>query len=109
MRLSSPTGGALGNVSNFEVDTLQKTIGSLEIGQQTEHLLESIARIEKMYAEIIHGSDEWIRKHGYVPGKGMQPPRKAEKPKKSGEPKKSSQGKVRLRYNAATREMEPIE
>ena len=45
MRQMSPTGGALGNVSNFEVETLQKNIDALDLGQSPQQLKANIQRI----------------------------------------------------------------
>lgn len=45
MRQMSPTGGALGNVSNFEVDTLQRNIAALDISQSPAQLRARIKQI----------------------------------------------------------------
>lgn len=45
MRESSPTGGALGNVSNFEVEMLQAAMGSLSQGQTKESLKYNLERL----------------------------------------------------------------
>lgn len=45
MRQMSPTGGALGNVSNFEVDTLQRNIAALDLTQSPAQLRARIKQI----------------------------------------------------------------
>jgi hypothetical protein len=58
MRESSPTGGALGSVSNFDVETLQSTVTSLEQSQTREQLITNLRRIEKIYDAVINGVDD---------------------------------------------------
>jgi hypothetical protein len=53
MREASPTGGALGNVSDREIDTLQSVLGSLSTSQSDVQLLENLDRLEKIYAQIL--------------------------------------------------------
>lgn len=62
MRASSPTGAALGNVSDTETKLLQSVIGSLEQSQGPQQLIDNLKRVKNTYMDIIHG-----------PGKG--PPR----------------------------------
>lgn len=45
MRQMSPTGGALGNVSNFEVETLQRNIAALDVSQSPAQLRSNIKQI----------------------------------------------------------------
>jgi hypothetical protein len=52
MRNESPTGGALGNVSNFEVELLQSVLGSINLDQRPDALLAQLTRLEKIYKEI---------------------------------------------------------
>jgi hypothetical protein len=52
MRNESPTGGALGNVSNFEVELLQSVLGSINLNQRPDALLAQLTRLEKIYKEI---------------------------------------------------------
>ena len=65
MRAESPTGGALGNVSNYEVDMLASVMGSLEMSQSKEQLLDTLNEIEFWYNKIVHG----ISSDGSVPSK----------------------------------------
>src|SRR5690606_27123417 len=55
MRDSSPTGGALGQVSNIELGLLQSAIGSLEQSNSAEDLIYNLRRVQDIYNEIIHG------------------------------------------------------
>src|SRR3990167_1263667 len=55
MREASPTGGALGQVSERELSELQATIGNLEQSQGAEQLTFNIQRVRDKYAEIVHG------------------------------------------------------
>lgn len=54
MREASPTGGALGQVAVQELEALQKTIGSLELGQDKKELTNNLNKIEHHYSN-------WIR------------------------------------------------
>lgn len=54
MRDASPTGGALGQVSEFENRLLQAVFGSLEQAQKQEDVLYNLDRLEKIYGRIIH-------------------------------------------------------
>lgn len=53
MRASSPTGGALGAVSDFENQLLQATVGSLDQSQSQEQLVYNLQRVKKIYEAII--------------------------------------------------------
>lgn len=54
MRDASPTGGALGQVAVQELNALQSTIGSLEIGQDKKELAKNLSKIEHHYTN-------WVR------------------------------------------------
>ncbi|WP_299949071.1 phage tail tip lysozyme [uncultured Ruegeria sp.] len=54
MRDASPTGGALGQVSEFENRLLQSVFGSLEQAQSAEDIQYNLDRLEKLYTRIIH-------------------------------------------------------
>lgn len=58
MRDASPTGGALGAVSERELTYLQSTIGSLDQSQTKEQLLRNLKRVRKAYADIIDGPQD---------------------------------------------------
>lgn len=49
MRDNSPTGGALGNVSEFENRLLQAVQGSLDPTQTTEQLRQNLGRVRELY------------------------------------------------------------
>ncbi|MEN0088140.1 MAG: hypothetical protein AAF737_06870 [Pseudomonadota bacterium] len=53
MRESSPTGGALGNVTERELATLQAVLGSLEYSQSKEQLTFNLNRLEDIYQTIM--------------------------------------------------------
>ena len=53
MREESPTGGALGQVSELELITLQATLGSLDMDQSEPQLLENLDRLSKIYQEML--------------------------------------------------------
>jgi hypothetical protein len=54
MRDASPTGGALGQVAVQELNALQATVGSLEIGQDRKELQKNLDKIQHHYSN-------WIR------------------------------------------------
>ena len=54
MRDASPTGGALGQVAVQELNALQATVGSLELGQDRKELNKNLNKIEHHYSN-------WIR------------------------------------------------
>lgn len=54
MRDASPTGGALGQVSEFENRLLQAVFGSLVQSQDAETLVYNLDRLEAIYNRIIH-------------------------------------------------------
>lgn len=54
MRNASTTGGALGQVSDFENKLLQATIGNLEQSQDKEQLLYNLDRVKKIYGKIVN-------------------------------------------------------
>ena len=53
MRLASPTGGALGQVSNIELDALQKSISSLGLDQSPEVFWENVKQVRRHYKNIM--------------------------------------------------------
>lgn len=55
LRDSSPTGGALGQVSDFENRQLQSTLGNLEQSQTASQLKDNLNRVYNTYLDIIHG------------------------------------------------------
>ena len=57
MRQNSPTGGALGQVSERELALLTATAGSLAQAQSAEQLVQNLERLEKQMLEVIHGKE----------------------------------------------------
>ena len=55
MRDASPTGGALGQVSEFENKMLQATYGALTQSQSKKDVLFNLRRLNETYLDIIHG------------------------------------------------------
>ena len=55
MRNNSPTGGALGQVSEFENRLLQATQGNLALGQTEEQLRRNLGRVREFYNEVLGG------------------------------------------------------
>ena len=53
MRDASPTGGALGQVSEQELATLQAVLGSLEASQSEEQFVENLDRLGEIYTGIM--------------------------------------------------------
>lgn len=54
MRDASPTGGALGQVSEFENRLLQSVYGSLEQAQSAQDILYNLQRLQDVYGRIIN-------------------------------------------------------
>ena len=55
MREASPTGAALGNITEREIAYLQATIGNLENTQDATQLQDNLIRVKNAYLDIIHG------------------------------------------------------
>ena len=55
MRAASPTGGALGAVSDTEMGLLTSAIGSLEQSQNAEQLVYNLERVQRIYNEVVNG------------------------------------------------------
>lgn len=53
MREASPTGGALGQVTERELATLQAVLGNLEFSQSKDQLLRNLTRLETVYSDIL--------------------------------------------------------
>ena len=54
MRAASPTGGALGQVSELELKQLNAALGSLDLSQSREQFLKNLKRVETQYQAIIN-------------------------------------------------------
>lgn len=55
MRQQSPTGGALGSVTEGEHRLLAATIASLDQSQTEKQFKENLARVKEVYSKIVHG------------------------------------------------------
>lgn len=69
MRDASPTGGALGQVSERELGFLQSVFGNLEQDQSADQLKYNLQMFQYIYNSIINGVDG----HRYTPPAGMDP------------------------------------
>jgi hypothetical protein len=78
MRQASPTGGALGNVTNQELAFLQSVLGSVDQSQSEDQLLRNLRRLRDAFEEIIHYG-RGNRPPVQIPGPGgrgtAEPPR----------------------------------
>jgi hypothetical protein len=63
MRQASPTGGALGNVSDRQSALLSSAFGSLQQSQSRELFLYNLARVENTLNDIVHGPDGGPPRH----------------------------------------------
>lgn len=71
MREASPTGGALGAVSERELALLQSVFGSLEQSQGTAQFKQNLQRLRTLYLDIVHGAGKWKEA---APGGGAETP-----------------------------------
>jgi hypothetical protein len=53
MRAASPTGAALGPVSDFENKLLQAVIGNLELAQSKDQVVYNLDRVKRIYSAIV--------------------------------------------------------
>jgi len=71
MRDASPTGGALGQVSERELDLLMSTLSSLDQAQTEGQFLQALGQVEKRYTDIIEKfnayPEEAMKAAGYSP------------------------------------------
>lgn len=55
MRSMSPTGGALGSITERELALLQSTVGNLEQSQTEAQFKDNLRRVKNTYLDVIHG------------------------------------------------------
>ena len=55
LRQQSPTGGALGNVTDKDLELLKTTLGSLNQNQSPRQFRENLLNLRNAFMEIIHG------------------------------------------------------
>lgn len=53
MRRESPTGGALGQITERELGFLQATLGEIGLSQNREELIHNLDRLERIYSDIL--------------------------------------------------------
>jgi hypothetical protein len=53
MRAESPTGGALGNITEQELRFLQSVLGSIDLNQKDADIIRNLDRLDKIYSGII--------------------------------------------------------
>lgn len=99
MRKASPTGGALGAVSDREMTLLQAALGSLEQSQSPGQFRDNLTRVRNLYLDIVHG-----------PGQGP-----ARLPLSYQQPAPGGRGTIEppaagatLRWNPQTGRVEPV-
>lgn len=63
MREASPTGGALGSVSEKETAMLQATAGKLSSNMPEDQLKDNLKRLYNQYNDIIHGPGKGPARH----------------------------------------------
>ena len=70
MRSESPTGGALGNVTEKELEFLQNVLGSIDLNQKDEDILKNIDRLENIYTAIMRKAAAYpnAAKYGFAAG-----------------------------------------
>lgn len=69
MRQESPTGGALGNITEQELKFLQGVLGTINLDEKTEDTLRKIERLEKIYGDIMRKAAAYpnAAKYGFAP------------------------------------------
>jgi len=95
MRQESPTGGALGNISNVELGLLQATLGSLNLDAEPEVLLRNLNRLATIYNTVMRKAAAYpnAQEYGFAPAPsgaapspaGAVPPRPANAVRRLGE------------------------
>jgi len=70
MREASPTGGALGQVSERELDFLQGVFGSLDQYGSAEDLTYNLKLLQHVYNNLIHGKGNHSYRHPDAGGGG---------------------------------------
>lgn len=57
MRQQSPTGGALGSVTERELALLSSTLGSLKQSQSKEQFISNLEKVREQVRQIVHGAE----------------------------------------------------
>lgn len=69
MRQESPTGGALGNITEQELAFLQSVLGSIDLGQKDDAILANLTRLDKIYNGILKKAQAYPNADKYGFGK----------------------------------------
>lgn len=69
MRQESPTGGALGNITEQELAFLQSVLGSIDLSQKDEAILANLKRLENIYNGILKKAQAYPNADKYGFGK----------------------------------------
>ena len=69
MRQESPTGGALGNITEQELAFLQSVLGSIDLNQKDEAILANLKRLENIYNGILKKAQAYPNADKYGFGK----------------------------------------
>ena len=84
MRNNSPTGGALGNVSDADIRLLKQSIGALGQAQDEEDFFESLNIYESRLKQILGRLETRFKEgYGYRLGKNWTPPAAAAAPRRT--------------------------
>jgi hypothetical protein len=78
MRANSPTGGAVGNVTDVEGNKLESTFGSLDTAQSADQLLQSIEDVRLARRELLQNMRRTVSEYRqYLNGYGATPAKSA--------------------------------
>lgn len=68
MRANSPTGGALGSITERELQLLQNAVAALDQGQSPDQLKANLKKYKKIRSEALQrASDAFEKEYGYKP------------------------------------------
>jgi hypothetical protein len=63
MRNNSPTGGALGNVSNLELESLKSAVANLNQSLDAESLRKNLSTVEAIYSRILAAANSDLNEY----------------------------------------------
>ena len=75
MRQESPTGGALGNITNEELKQLQSSLGAINLDADPKDIRRNLLRLRDIYTKVIRKAEAYPNAQQY--GFGAVPPRPA--------------------------------
>ena len=73
MRAESPTGGALGNITEKELKFLQSVLGSIDLDQKDADIVKNLDRLQKIYNNIMKKAAAYPNAAKYGFGVGATP------------------------------------